>query len=94
MKQKAVITVPKAVGARVHAEKISAALSAKFGVSHGHGFDFSTKEEGDGTKVMASGPWELPGNQRPALPTMTTFAEGYLACLKDVTAPSDGVVMD
>lgn len=94
MKQKAVITVPKSVGAKIHAEKLASALSGKFGVSHGNGFEFSIKEEGDGTKVMASGPWELPANQRPALPTMTTFADGYLACLKDHTSPNDGVVMD
>ena len=34
-------------------------------------------------KVTADGPWDRPANERPAMGTMTPWAEGYLQALAD-----------
>jgi len=62
------------------------------------GFVFGALAQPDGsTAITATGPWHLPGSQRPAHGTMQTWAQGYAACLMEErpsTSPSTGLVGD
>jgi hypothetical protein len=59
-----------------HAARLRAALDAKFPQ-----FKFTLME----ALIMAEGPWELRANMRPAMGTMTCWAEGYLQALSDAS---------
>lgn len=81
---KAIIHVP-AADVR-HADALVAALNA---TQFNSFFKFTHTPADDGVMVVATGQWSLPGNQRPAHGTMQTWADGYLAALKDaVTVPA------
>lgn len=70
------------------------ALDAKFGASvnayDGNPFTFTTAKvmvpagSAPAIAVMAAGPWDLSGRDRPAHGTMQTFAEGAIAALRPV----------
>lgn len=82
------------------AERACVALDAKFGANvnayGGNPFTFKTQrviaplpgnapeQAGPAIAVMAAGPWDLSGRDRPAHGTMQTFAEGVIAALRPV----------
>lgn len=88
-KKKVIVAVdPNAVDDQTLAE-VAAGLQRRFGpgvLGADCGFTFALEGDTSARRtVVAEGPWELPANQRPALPTMQTFAEGYLAALQSVS---------
>jgi len=69
---------------------VTALNKSQFGAAQSAtGFTFGALAQPDGsTAVTATGPWHLPGSQRPAHGTMQTWAMGYAAALSDFA--SDG----
>lgn len=66
---------------------VDALNASTFGAAAAVGFKFVVLAKPDDTlAITATGPWHLPGNQRPAHGTMQTWAMGYAQCYTDLLA--------
>lgn len=74
------------VGSVTIAQETADAMNANGNLTgNGTGFRFGVLPHSNGdASITATGPWHLPGNQRPAHGTMQTWAMGYAQCLADV----------